>query len=525
MALIQDPDQLNDEPAATGATEVFIDPTARTIQLVETGNLSADGVTIKGVYSFLKEEWRNDPHGKNLPAVPFPMTPITDESYELIGGWDWADDATRYLIRTGGWTVRNAAGGVTQQWAGIIGLGFIESDDQLYYDQGVGASVVQLTGQVNQAVQILSDPNGDGNTSDGFDFRTEFALFVREYGQAFGSADIASIGVDSMQAIAYRFPLGTAPDLKITAADTDIDSNGDGTADVAPYAAMSITYMPHVNRGTWADATGYALDDVVQGSDGRWYIATIGGTSSGASSDLAGGSDAGVTWVSFAGEREIGSDWYAFGVAIDGAGGSAEQIYEFAQWSLRQTVDIDAGTGTVIGETADSLLEFVGDTLGTLAQSNGNGVTVDNFAPIDTNRIGFVDDLGQTRTFPFVAVLQLNLNDNLVADPDARYFVFYTDPDATPDGDEYGDVGGILAVNKAGVDMTGDVAGQSVISIEYDYDGDATGGRIPGSDVPITVVALGLDTGQYVRATGTISRSTSNAVSLVAPLERNYANA
>lgn len=91
----------------SGTTEVFIDTSAKTIRLNLDGNLSTDGVTLKALYSFLKEEWKNDPFTKNLPAFPFPMVPITDESFELVDGWDFANDWSRWLIRTGGWTVRN----------------------------------------------------------------------------------------------------------------------------------------------------------------------------------------------------------------------------------------------------------------------------------------------------------------------------------------------------------------------------------------------------------------------------------
>ena len=116
MALIIDPDFLNDA-ASSGTSEVFIDTAAKTIKLTETGNLSSDGATLKAVYSMLKAEWKNDPFSKNLPAFPFPMVPITDESFEFIDGWDFADDASRYLIRTAGWTVRNASGAATQIWS------------------------------------------------------------------------------------------------------------------------------------------------------------------------------------------------------------------------------------------------------------------------------------------------------------------------------------------------------------------------------------------------------------------------
>jgi hypothetical protein len=72
--------------------------------------------------------------------------------------------------------------------------------------------------------------------------------------------------------------------------------------------------------------------------------------------------------------------------------------------------------------------------------------------------------------------------------------------------------------------MTGTIS-STPVTFTFDYDGNVQGGRTAATDADITVVAIGLNTGQYVRATGTIQRSKSNAVALVAPLERNYANA
>lgn len=95
MALIIDPDFL-DDAASDGSSEVFIDTATKTIKLNKVGNLSDDGATLKSIYSMLKEEWKNDPYAKNLPAFPFPMVPITDESFEFVDGWDFADDISRY---------------------------------------------------------------------------------------------------------------------------------------------------------------------------------------------------------------------------------------------------------------------------------------------------------------------------------------------------------------------------------------------------------------------------------------------
>lgn len=481
MPKIIDPDLLADSATDNGSTEVYINTVTKKIKLVVTGDLSnagvqdSNGVTLKCLYSFLKEQWRLDPHAKNLAAYEFPMVPITDEAFELVGGWDFEDDTARYLIRDAGWTVKNTSSQTIAMWAGIIGLGSIESDDQLYFQQvAAGAAAnVQLTGQVNQAVQILSDPNGDGVYGDGYDRRDYFTLFAREQAQKYGKAGLSDIGVTTMAAQAYRFPISTSSDaIKITHLDTGIDADANGAADVAPYSGMSITF--------------YATPQAV----------SIGGTP------------------------------YNFGIQVNGNSGTAEEIYEFVQWSLRQSVDIDAGAGSVTGKTADELLEFVGDTLKTKNATNpaggGTGVWISNYLPADETRLVFKDNTLAERTYPYNAVLQINFGDNLKNDASAKYWVYFTT--LPGGGNDFGESGALIVDDTDGVDMAGDVSAASFVQKQFAYDTNVQGGRTAGQDAAVTVVGIGLTTGQYVKATGTIQRSTSNSVSLVAALERNYAN-
>lgn len=443
MAMITDPDQLNQ------ATEVVLNTTNKTIGLSVAGNLSTDGVTLKALYSFLKEEWKND---TSLIKFPFPMGPITDEQFELINGWDFLDSTSRNLIRNAGWAVVNTSGVVTSMHAGVITLGSLEADDQVYYQQTAGGAStnIVLTGPVNQAVQIYSDPNGDGSTADGFDRRSFLNLFVREWQQTYAKSTLSDIGVSQMTYQAYRFPLTSAADLKVTHTEGAVSTD-------APYSGIDITY--------------YGTDQ----------------------------------------NRTIGGGSYPFRVIIDGNNATAEQIYEKVQWSLRQNSDIDAGAGNVTGKTADDLLYFVGDTLKTR-----DGVFIDNYNVNDINRLVFTDKNGVERTFPYVATLTLNFGTNLVNDANAVYRVFFTSG--------YGTAGAITVNDKDSVAMTGTVSGQSSITKTFDYDGNTQGGRTAGTDANITVVAIGLATGQYVSATGTIQRSNANSVSLVASLERSYAN-
>ncbi len=136
MALITDPDFL------TQGTEVTINTAARTITLNLAGNLSADGVTLQALYSFLKEEWKND--ATKIP-FPFPMIAITPEQFEFVSDWVPANDATRKLIRTGGWSEVTAAGVIERQYLGVVTLGFIDPADTAYYAFAGAASRTVFT--------------------------------------------------------------------------------------------------------------------------------------------------------------------------------------------------------------------------------------------------------------------------------------------------------------------------------------------------------------------------------------------
>lgn len=637
MALITDPDDLADSAADDGSQEVYINTASKTIKLVQVGNLSTDGVTLKCLYSFLKEEWKDDPNSKNLAAYPFPITPITDESFEFIEGWDFDSDSSRYLIRTAGWTVKNTSGNTTQKWAGVIGLGSIESNDQLYYQQSSGGSSVdvQLTGQINQAVQILRDDDGDGNYSEGSDYdrRSYFSLFCREYNQLYGKSSLTDIGVTTMDSIAYRFPISTGSDLKISGDDTAVGS--------APYTSIVVRYFDQpftrdidsttdrnfgivVDVGTHSGVDGSCSSGGTTFTTSEGGIITSGNPYSGGTLTIHEGANAGTYTIS--------GNPTATAVTISGATfastlsnqsftlqrgtpivATAEEIYTKIQYLLRQNSDIDSTDQTVTGKTADALLRFVGDTLvcgtSTVGVPNnpnggGSGVVIEGFKTVDTNRIQFYDNLGTSRTFPFVASLLLNFGDNLRLDASSKYWVYFTythqatntgfaitsasgqtatltssttnlsqilDNEefyisgfattannglyrATADGSSgsvavekadtgdsnfvnesagesvtiqfnpFGSASAILVDDNTSVDITDDVSSQSSVTVTFNYDGNVQGGRTAGTDAAITAVGIGLSTGQYVKATGTISRSTANSISLVAPLERNYAN-
>jgi hypothetical protein len=306
--IITDPTYLlsgNLDSATTPGAELTIDTTARTIGINPGfGDLpgASDGVTFQALFSAFKLLWKNSPV---FIKIPFPFVSITPEQFELVNGWTFLNTASRKAVRTAGWAEKNTSGVITAMWAGIIGLGTLGTTDQPYYLQSATGATTSFAfaGQVNEPVQVYSDPNGDGNTSDGFDFRTFFKPFCREPQKTYTQAQLSDIGVTSMTYIAYRFLLSNGADANVIANDAAILSN------TAIYGGINVTT--------------YTTNQV----------------------------------------RSIGGVNYNYRTIIDGKGMTAEQIYTKVQYLLRQNTDIDSGPAVTIGKSADALLSWNGTIL------------------------------------------------------------------------------------------------------------------------------------------------------------------
>ena len=688
--LLQDPDSLGYELSlytASAAEELAIDTTNKKIKLTRIGNLTADGVTLKCLYSKLKELWKSD---ATLIKFPFAMTPITDEQFEFVNGWNldstvnpatkitvagasgtstqftittsnnfntanivpglyvsgtgvgtgakvvsvdsntqitvsvansgtvsgsltfWGDvDYTYNLIRTGGWRVTDASNVVQEEWIGAISLGNLGAEattktitlsatstssttitcsantqavtagsyvtgagiplgttvvtggttsfviskaitlasgaivtvrpkDQIYYQiyqNGASGSALYpynavLTGQVNQAIKTYSN-----SLFDYRDANDSLKFYVREQGWTYGSQTKADIGVTTLSYQTYRFPVTNSSDsIKITHTDAQIDTANlaTGIPNQTPYNKMSIT------------------------------------------------------WYSTPQSRTIGGTAYNFSVIIDAdtdvgslvsGDATAEEIYEFVQWSLRRgtAIDIDQdGTTSKVGVITRELLRFVGDSLYTIYDSTDGGVFIDSIASADKNRIYYATNTaGQTVIFPYTAAGNLTFNSNLYTDnsgADAVYRLFYKKVYSTEGGagvKEFGTTNAIL-VKKAdnSTQISGTLTGGlTEVSFDYDYDNNTqtewqastlypigtefrnksgavttwyrvttqytssttfgatdTANSLIILGPTVVLVAIGLNKAQYVSQEGTIAKSTTNSIGAVAALERNYDN-
>lgn len=530
--------------------------------------MSNDGVLGQAFYSFCKEEWKND---NDLIKFKFPMTAITPEQFEF-NEWKPVDEVestivttpasnTRSLIRTAGWDEVDVNGFIESQYFCWITLGNIDAADNAYnfwdsatvagdigtavFDQATNEAVnsiarIDLSGAgvvafVNATdvisrttgswitdgvlvgdsvfVQNAEDPANDGphivtavvaleltcaastfteNTDDttaliAIDHRTQtFTCRIRIFAKTHDQSSTVDIGVTSLTNQAYRFPLQEAADpVVVTLGITEAQANGS----ITPYDDMSIT------RFAVAESRdGFNLGDT------KLFGTIVDGD------------------VSIPQE--------------DGGGiASAEEIYAHVQAQLGGTTDIDAGAGTLVGQLADPLLAIAstGNTLSSLLQINsglagGDGVYVDTFSSADKNRVQFQDNSDVTQDFPLTVVITLNYSQTLVDDVDAIFKMFFTNDDTGDNsGRDFGTIGAIIVQDDTLADISGTVPTLTA-NFNYAYSANVQrGGGSGGTDAPVTIVAIGLGTAQYVLATGSIT-NTGLTASLVAALERNFSN-
>lgn len=458
--VITDPDDLAATVDTTGsgsraaASEIHIDTANQLIYVaVDPGNngMTVSGVTLKCLYSFLKERWKND---STLIKFPFPMTPITDEQFEFTNGWnlDQVDDTgvkgganvsqtgsrgayTVDLIRTGGWAVNSGPGtNDTERWFSFISLGALDSNDQIYYRQindttSTPVNIV-LTGAANQAIEFYSDPNGDGSTADGFNYTLFFEAFLRTWGKTYDTANLTDIGAASGTTYqAYRFPLVNSTDVKVT--DSEAAAAGDDIAiDSLTGNGTTVTVVTEAAHGletndlmtiSGATETGFntgvggAVITVTNATTFTYANAT--NATENTSPAVASGTYYNNMTISWAATGDVTSQTgfnnnpptsiptAFFTVEIDADSGSlhttnptAEIIYMWIQAQLRKTTDINGNTGVTgvrRGDITPLKLNFVGDDLFTLGQpdvpgvEDYEGVYINNFATADQNRLHF----------------------------------------------------------------------------------------------------------------------------------------
>jgi hypothetical protein len=449
--------------------EVTIDEPGRIITLNVAGDLVAkDGVTWQALYSFFVDLWATSTYQDS----PFPFYAIDALSGQFqigtdgatFSGWKFSDtdsNATRNMMRDGGWSEYSAAGVLLQQFSGFVGLGGLTpaTTVQPYYHlASIDAPTnFPFTDQFNVGIKVFGDA-----THGNFDKRTYAKAFCREYGKKFKSSILADTGATALGANKQNFLISNEDDLKLTTLLSSVQATADAAMLGAPYSGITVAY--------------YTANQT----------------------------------------RSIGGSNYNFKIIITNTTGTLEQVYAKVQYLLRQNSDINTGgtAGAKVGKIQDELLKFVGETLVT-----SQSVYIDNVLPTDANRVDFYDDSNNVQRNTYSAAGVMSFNSVLVGAGSSYRLMFTSPPGA---GNDYGEAGAITVNNAAGTPITGAISSVS-IGFDYDYDGNVQGGYTGGTDRPVTLIGIKPGTGKFAVATGTLTRSKGISLSLVAETDRVYA--
>ena len=361
------------------------------------------------------------------------------------------DFATNSITRTGGnWFVDgfNVGGGVD-----VVSAGSTDNED-------LGTTAITA---LTSTILTVADTPFTANAADtyarvAYDNRSAINLFLRgntapgstSESKSYDASDLGSIGVTTVQNQVYRFPLTNSLDAKIATSDTDITGS-------SPFTEIRINYFPAgfnivvdaprtfgivIDAGTWS-----GIDGVTSGAGSALTTATAGipGTTyDGGTLTIHNGDDAGDYTITTATGGTVNiSTTFPTGDTIESftlqravpLNPTIEQIYNKVQHQLRldSTINDVNGGGVVTGSTADELLAFVGDAI-TAGSANsppenpeggGTGVTIVGFNINDTNDTTFIDNSNAPRNFPFLASGNITFNNNLDADTDAAFWMFY----------------------------------------------------------------------------------------------------
>jgi hypothetical protein len=240
-------------------TELTIDETLKTFMLNVAGNLIAkDGVTLQALYSKFVELWAT----ASYQDSQFPMYSIDALSGQFqfgtdgstFSGWKPANDATRQMLRDGGWSEFSSAGVLNRQYVGIVSLGGVSSGAQLYYQRALAGAAANFTfsDAANEGIQVFGDA-----TNGAFDTRTYFKGYVREYGKKYKDSILADTGKTATGAYLVNLLLSNEDDLKILANDAAMTG--------APYNNINITYFA-TDQNRLIGGTNYPFRVIVAGN-------------------------------------------------------------------------------------------------------------------------------------------------------------------------------------------------------------------------------------------------------------------
>jgi len=441
------------------------------------------GITLRGLYSFENQERVSDETLRTfLRATKGTYYPAGAYEFIYDGKLDTANSSTgddRTKVRGSGWKEHADSGSgsqVNRIYHGVRSLNPIEATSQPY--RTITADTLEATleaatwtdfartGPIDEAVQVYGDTAfGDTGAGD-FDYTTDIlTVRVRTFGNFPGETTSIASGINEMQGFSGGYGIG----------ESDNTANEEALADVWGGAAVS-------------PFTGMTLEKLASPQTETGFNEA----------------DGDFTWV-----------------LHNTLGGTAQQCADYLDAAEVFDGDIDVGTGTYNGKQGRKWYTY--NAAGRIITNSisGEGLFIEGLSAAEKQKVIFADDAGDTKTYPFVSSLEINVGAVAPTDPDAWWHVYYEDGAGGLDFD----TANAVTVNDAsGNPMKGnvqaDVSGVK-INTDYDYDGNTQAGLPAGVDKDMVVIVEGNGVAGQAITYFTMTRDTIVPVTCAPAAETN----
>jgi len=434
------------------------------------------GVLGQPLYSRAMIDWKDD--NFLIKNAPFPMFNIdSDAGKYLVGqdasgnnsGWIFVDNSefgvrSRKLVRNMGWQEIDSAGLVTAEYAAIRSNATVEDNDRDlgFYQFGTNTALddtvdFELAGPVDESIKVYDATvtRAQATATEGYDFndtgdtidRNDSGDFVAD-GYKVGGRVIVANAETSADDGTYLITAVATGALTVTTltggAVTFSDTTDDNTATLTidNRFAFSLKLRPRDDDTYGKSFAQQGLADALASQlSNRAFVFGLG-TVEDANITTADATVSGYgitigfygTGQSKGGGKLVGGA-QDFGIVIDGNGKTASEIYEYVQYALRQSTDIDS-QGTNIGRTLDGLIRFNGAVLEfgsvdgglsfpTNPEGGGSGVYCENVHADDANNVKFWDNTGVLRSNEETIAVTLDFNQILIDDTVAEGDLFF----------------------------------------------------------------------------------------------------
>lgn len=198
------------------------------------------------------------------------------------------------------------------------------------------------------------------------------------------------------------------------------------------------------------------------------------------------------------------------------------QVYEYLQHEVDRTstATINNYPGYFYRAAQSSYLRDYSAPFGSYTGGKffgARGVWLKNVPPIDINNYQVTDSAGVTVSAPYSSAGTMTFSSNFLTGGTGYYTMYFS---STPNG-VYGAANAIVVTNSLSVPIQGNIP-SSNLQFSFSYTNNAQGGRTPGTDAPVTIVAFNPGYARPLALSYTITASKANDIILTSASDVAY---